>query len=492
MLGLGISLPWWHLRARYPRFYRWAAFARSFGHAGPEILDVVRPTIWWPILAGVFTGGVDFPPLSSGAGHFPAPGSDASFPKWKSTDTVRGCAKGAVSDLTPTKHEPSGERNPKRSVTADGRNPDQGAALASTATPMYPGGQGSPKGSPATVSLDTPPTEGVIGDSKSDSGTIEELLEAFSDDARERCATKSDDAEVPVHLWDKQLVTTYPRALGQEEKDGVLALARRLQPLLLRVWRRMLWREWRAHRKLGFEKKDPNDTGEKGGMSYAEVRKHVYEKLGTHVEEGRDLLRVIGECNWWEWTGGSMLFSWRWPAEYQARAEEGLEVSLIGPPPSNKRPQDKERDPEIAAKVKRKIDKVRRRGYMKPGQIASLMSFFSVPKGQDDIRVVYNGTSSGLNDACWVPRFVLPTIETHLRQTGPGSWMGDADIGEMFLNFPLHRLMQLLCGVDLTQYGEKGAEKHWERWTWAAMGLKSSPYQCTQGIGYALEVLQGD
>lgn len=51
--------------------------------------------------------------------------------------------------------------------------------------------------------------------------------------------------------------------------------------------------------------------------------------------------------------------------------------------------------------------------------------------------MVYDGTASGFNDRIWVPNFGLPTCETLLRGTAPGTWMVDLDIGDMFLNFML-------------------------------------------------------
>jgi hypothetical protein len=42
--------------------------------------------------------------------------------------------------------------------------------------------------------------------------------------------------------------------------------------------------------------------------------------------------------------------------------------------------------------------KVFERRYFEYGDIASLTQFFKVSKGEFDIRMVYNGTSSGLND----------------------------------------------------------------------------------------------
>jgi hypothetical protein len=62
-----------------------------------------------------------------------------------------------------------------------------------------------------------------------------------------------------------------------------------------------------------------------------------------------------------------------------------------------------------------KIGSVRKQGYIiKPGPIQSLTVFFDVPKG-DDIQMVYNGTSSALNDAAGCPRF---SYQPQIRQVG--------------------------------------------------------------------------
>jgi hypothetical protein len=115
----------------------------------------------------------------------------------------------------------------------------------------------------------------------------------------------------------------------------------------------------------------------------------------------------------------------------------------------------------------KKILKVQKRKYISPGHVWSLADFFSVPKGERDIRMVYNGTSSSLNDVLWVPSCPFPTVETLLWPVHPGPWMADTDIGEMFLNFVLHELLQELAGVDVTYYqegSEEGIDFRWERW----------------------------
>ena len=50
--------------------------------------------------------------------------------------------------------------------------------------------------------------------------------------------------------------------------------------------------------------------------------------------------------------------------------------------------------------------------------------------GDTDVRVVYDGTLSGLNASLWAPYFPLPTIQSHLRIVEPGTYMADNDLGE--------------------------------------------------------------
>jgi hypothetical protein len=155
-------------------------------------------------------------------------------------------------------------------------------------------------------------------------------------------------------------------------------------------------------------------------------------------------------------------------------------------------------DDAMKLKVIKKLMKARERGYTAPGMVESLTAFLGVPKGDDGIRLVYDGSVSGLNLSIWVPRFFLPTLQTHLCVVGEDTYMADVDIGEMFLNFILHQELRALAGVDLTHYFPKEAKdedgratKVWETWQRATMGLRSSPYQAVQAIGVAKEVIRG-
>ena len=78
--------------------------------------------------------------------------------------------------------------------------------------------------------------------------------------------------------------------------------------------------------------------------------------------------------------------------------------------PKFKRKQTMPKDPSIFGQVVEKISKVRSHGYITTRLVLSLTSFFQVPKGEDDIRMVYNLTACGINATLWAPSFWMLTI----------------------------------------------------------------------------------
>jgi hypothetical protein len=68
-----------------------------------------------------------------------------------------------------------------------------------------------------------------------------------------------------------------------------------------------------------------------------------------------------------------------------------------------------------------KIQKIIDRGYVQFGRtqnfVKSYIDYFIVPKA-DDVRPVYNGTSSGFNAAVWAPNFLAP--HSQIRNMGFG------------------------------------------------------------------------
>ncbi len=109
---------------------------------------------------------------------------------------------------------------------------------------------------------------------------------------------------------------------------------------------------------------------------------------------------------------------------------------------------------------------------------------------------MYDATKSGLNAQLWAPWFLLPTVDSHLRCTAPGFFMGDIELSEQFLNFVLHEKVQPYAGVDLTSLFSHELSKDkrviWERWTRCGMGFVSSPYTAIQATLFAEEVIRGD
>jgi hypothetical protein len=169
--------------------------------------------------------------------------------------------------------------------------------------------------------------------------------------------------------------------------------------------------------------------------------------VGSDLQSGADAIQRARDSTWWNWDEGSSPFHWRWPKWYQSIIRDGLPVYFRGKKPAYKTAQRDTPDEATKVKVKEKLSAVRQRRYVQPGFVKSLTSFFSVPKGDDDVRMVYNdGTVSGLNDSIWVPRFLLPTIESHLRAVDEGMHMADVDGGECFLNFILHPEVRELAG----------------------------------------------
>ena len=55
----------------------------------------------------------------------------------------------------------------------------------------------------------------------------------------------------------------------------------------------------------------------------------------------------------------------------------------------------------------------------------------------EDIRMVYNGTYSGMNISLWDPHFALPMVGSTIRAAEKGTFLGDRYIEDMLLNFML-------------------------------------------------------
>ena len=101
--------------------------------------------------------------------------------------------------------------------------------------------------------------------------------------------------------------------------------------------------------------------------------------------------------------------------------------------------------PEEIVVLRDKVLKVIKKRYITVPEerLRSVISYFGVPKGVidgiiQDWRIVYHTGANSLNDCVWAPLFWLPGVSSLVQILDLTSVMEDRDIGEMFLNFPLH------------------------------------------------------
>jgi hypothetical protein len=118
------------------------------------------------------------------------------------------------------------------------------------------------------------------------------------------------------------------------------------------------------------------------------------------IEVGIDCIKWATVSTSWSWNFGSSLFFWKW-WEFIEEARDGTNIFVQG-----KLPQ---------CNMKQKVPKIKRTLELVQSKLLDV-SFFDVPKGDDDIRLVYNATKSGLNEVVWAPWFSLPTCKSYLLQ----------------------------------------------------------------------------
>ena len=73
--------------------------------------------------------------------------------------------------------------------------------------------------------------------------------------------------------------------------------------------------------------------------------------------------------------------------------------------PTSRKSQPRIPNENRRRQVRSKVEKVLHWRYMLTTgvKIKSLLKYFAVPKGEDNVQIVYDGTANGLNDAVWVP-----------------------------------------------------------------------------------------
>ncbi|KAL7580705.1 hypothetical protein ACA910_002212 [Epithemia clementina (nom. ined.)] len=288
-------------------------------------------------------------------------------------------------------------------------------------------------------------------------------------------AVNHDKADVPTQLWDQRVAyllgITFRNPLHLKAFD----LMRRA---MLRQWRRNVirsWKIWKDAAQAALQQKDARE-------------------LKVICERG--LLACVHACDatLWQWDRGSAIFFWRWPEENVTDEALGVRPLWIGRPPTTIEKQTALGDVAMIEQMKTKLDDVCLKGYIAPGECRATMHFFAVPKGDTDVRMVYDGTKSKLNDCLYAPWFPLPDADILARTLDVGYWCIDNNYGEMFLNFWLHPELELYSGMELsTLYGTlDSGQVRVEVWKRCPMGQSPSLFATVQQMRCLKRLILGN
>ena len=295
----------------------------------------------------------------------------------------------------------------------------------------------------------------------------QELLRAIKKAHNLTKAVKSDDAEVPKHLWDAAVCR------GPPSPNQARALAV-LRVFMLRIYRKRLWQEIRAYMQ--------HTHGPDWITKMRDTKMQI--NLVEEVEGMRDILWRATENGWFQCPVGSRLLFFRFPPRYRKQALRGVRIMFTDKGPESLRRQPP-LQPDEKQVLRKKVKKFLERKYEAPyrGKIRSLIKYFAVPKGiidnvVQDWRTVFHAGANKLNDAVWVPSFGLPTVNLLLRITDLTSLMEDRDVKEMFLNFQLHPDTIKFTGIDIgpLEFTFDECEVRWVCWNRNLMGFRPSPY----------------
>lgn len=246
---------------------------------------------------------------------------------------------------------------------------------------------------------------------------------------------KNDDAGANVTNWNRRVVEGLPRGdlkYNPQVHDRALDALRQFQLFYFWSYKRGVAGSFNRFMSgkygAGWLQQLPN---RKGG---ARSRTAFSRELQRDYEVGIDAVERAINGSFWEWDAGSTVMFWRWPEELQAELRDGVRVWYRERDlPSYWGRQRWPTDSREKEQLQEKLLKVVNKGYIGKGHVKSLTGFFAVPKGTDDIRIVYDASKSGLNMAIWSPNFFLPTMTSVLNQADDRTYFGDIDLGEMFL-----------------------------------------------------------
>jgi hypothetical protein len=271
-------------------------------------------------------------------------------------------------------------------------------------------------------------------------------------------------------------------------------------------------RDARTNRSLGYSQQAPKrrkmgDDVNHDCTQEVELLRNVEVGLQVLKQNQGSFTAIKGapHPSSWEWSTGSAPIFWHWADPEQRRvARDGMKAFIRGPLPlgrGEERPRIKKQD---SSKVYSKLCKILTHQYVVPGFIRHCLHYFAVPKGPDDIRMVYDGTKGGLNDALWAPSFYLPDTTACTWFLDYESWIFDLDFGECFLNFRQSPELLAYSGISLAPFTAEVRRDFpdmfvlpaigtpWVQWTRLFMGSTFSPYAVGRQVHWIMEMARGD
>ena len=337
-------------------------------------------------------------------------------------------------------------------------------------------------------------------------------------------AAKNDDADIDFNKWDLRILSLWPHAKGLISALRTLTLRYQFRSIYLEykdylaqkfpiIYKERLYRRRFLYWGL-FSNQLKGvllpEVFSKLASFYDQVKirkvKHHKQShlLDSELSVGKDCLNNYLNSSFFSWDQGSTLLYWRWAQGEQIHARSGFQPCISDDLPKSSKKASIPKQP-VYEKIYSKIKKALNRGYLKlesdASKVHNVIDYFGVEKGESDIRVVFNGTSCGLNGSVWAPNFWLPTSKSMVRALNFNFKSVDIDLGEMFLNFPLSKKLIPYSGVDLTPFkiqlqNDKLAKKvngkllaTWNR-TW--MGFRPSPEWACRFYYLAEEFVRGN
>ena len=316
-------------------------------------------------------------------------------------------------------------------------------------------------------------------------------------------AAKGDEEPVPVELWDRSVLrTVFPWLSYSPTVAAALQVIREkfawriyivnLVNSFFRYLKATYGSQWPL---LASNKKRRRLRSTKNGATT--LRRELRRELVMDLQIGLDGLMRALRSSWWEWSAGSTCFFWRWHSSVRREVRDGFPVYVTSKLPEFKKKQSFNITDVEMVSLKSKVRKVIGRRYIEPGYVKSLINYFAVPKVRNDagevidIRVVYDGTKSGLTDATWAPNFYMPSLGSLLMIVSTDTWFADMDLGEMFLNYFMDHRLRPFSGVDVTRI--LGSETPtWYQWSRTFMGFRASPYIAVKSFAFTMDVIRGD